>query len=288
MKKLILSAFADEIDESLDKQMEVLGQHGIRFIEMRGVDGKVIVKYTEAEAEVFRRRLDANGFAVSAIGSPIGKVGMADDFSEHFDLFKHTVRLAEIMNTRYIRIFSFFMPKGGDPADWRGDVMERMKRFAGYAGEHGVMLLHENEKGIYGDIPERCLDILREVNSPNLRATFDPANFIQSGASPYPEAYGLLKGHIEYMHIKDALFSDHSVVPAGQGDGRVRDVLKSLIDDGFSGFLSIEPHLGNFKGFADLEPDSPGFGLEEGGPRKFAVALQALKKILVDLGADYE
>ncbi|HAA24848.1 MAG TPA: xylose isomerase, partial [Ruminiclostridium sp.] len=43
----------------------------------------------------------------------------------------------------------------------------------------GIILAHENEKGIYGDTPERCVDIIKSMNCDYVRAVFDPANFIQ-------------------------------------------------------------------------------------------------------------
>jgi len=280
MGKFILSAFADEIDENLKTQMDVLEQHNISYIEMRGVNGKPLVKHSIDEVKEIKRQIDERNFKLSAVGSPIGKIKITDEFDEHFELFKHTLEIAKIMETKYIRIFSFFIPKGEDPSKYRDEVLKRMEKFVNEVKSTDIILLHENEKDIYGDIPERCLDIIESLSSDNLKVTFDPANFVQCDVKTYPEAYELLKHHIRYMHIKDALYSDHKVVPAGEGDGKVGEILKALYDSGYEGFLSLEPHLGNFTGFAELEPDSPGFGLEDGGPKKFAIAVQALNKII--------
>lgn len=144
----------------------------------------------------------------------------------------------------------------------------------------GITLLHENEKGIYGDTPQRCLDLVREINSEDMKLIFDPANFVQCDVETYPEAFELLKDHIAYMHIKDALYSDHSVVPAGKGDGKVKEILESLHKRGFEGFLSIEPHLWNFVGFAELENRKVEASTEDSGPEKFAIAAFALKKLI--------
>jgi sugar phosphate isomerase/epimerase len=94
MSKFILSAFADEIDPELKIQMDVLDQHGIRYIEMRGVNGRSFVQYTLEEARAIKKQLDERGFRLSAIGSPIGKIGITDDFEPHFELFRHTLELA--------------------------------------------------------------------------------------------------------------------------------------------------------------------------------------------------
>ncbi len=280
MSKFILSAFADEIDPMLAVQMDVLERHNIRHIEMRGVNGKNLVGYTPEEVKEFKKQLDARGFKISAVGSPIGKIKITDDFSPHLALFRHTIEIAKILETKYIRMFSFFIPNEENPCLYRDEVMKRWSQFIKAAEGTGLTLLHENEKGIYGDTPERCLDLLETMNCSYMKAIFDPANFIQCDVKTYPEAFNLLKEYVVYMHIKDALYKDHSVVPSGYGDGRVGDILTELKNREFEGFLSIEPHLSDFTGFAALEPNSHVNRLPEGGPKQFAIAVEALRKIL--------
>ncbi|MDR6550929.1 sugar phosphate isomerase/epimerase family protein [Paenibacillus qinlingensis] len=280
MSQFILSAFADEIDANLDTQMDVLDQHGIKFIEMRGVDGKNLVHYSLDEVREIKRRIDARGFKLSAVGSPLGKIGINDDFEPHLELFKHTLEVAKIMESPFIRMFSFWIPQGDAPETYRNEVIHRWGQFVKAAEGSGVILLHENEKDIYGDTPERCLDLLKSLNTDSVKGIFDFANFVQCNAKNYPEGFEMLKDHIAYIHVKDAVYSDHHVVPAGDGDGCIEEILSELYRSGYEGFLSLEPHLGKFKGFADLEPHSPGFNLPEGGPKSFAIAVQALKRIL--------
>jgi sugar phosphate isomerase/epimerase len=180
-------------------------------------------------------------------------------------------------------MFSFFMPQDEDPTRYRDEVMRRWSRFAEVAKGSGVILLHENEKGIYGDTPERCLDLLRTINCEYVKAVFDPANFVQCNVQTYPHAYEILKDYVVYMHIKDAVYSDHHVVPAGQGDGCVKEILTTLHNISYEGFLSLEPHLGNFEGFASLEKDAKYQDLPESGPYLFAIASQELKKIMAEI-----
>lgn len=283
MSRFILSAFADEIDPRLDVQMDVLEQHGISYIETRGVGGKNITEYSPEEVREIKKQLDDRGFRISAIGSPIGKIGITDDFGPHMESFKRTLEIAKILETRYIRMFSFYIPEGDKPEKYRDEVMDRWRQFLEAAEGTGIMLLHENEKGIYGDTPQRCLDLVKAMDSANLKLIFDPANFVQCDVVTYPEAYELLKEYIVYMHIKDAVYSDHRVVPAGQGDGRVKDILESLYKSGFDGFLSIEPHLWNFVGFAELENRKIEASTEDSGPEKFAIAAYALKKLIREI-----
>jgi sugar phosphate isomerase/epimerase len=285
MAKFVLSGFSDEIDRDLQVQVKELKRLGISRMEMRFVYGKNSVDYSLAEMKEMKKQLDAAGVSVSAIGSPLGKIGIADPFGPHLDLFKHTLELARLLETRYIRMFSFYIPEGGDPADYRDEVLERWNAFTGEARGAGIILAHENEKGIYGDNAERCLEILEAMNADYVRAVFDPANFIQCEVKTYPEAYHILKKHIAYVHVKDALAGSGRVVPAGMGDGRLFEMLDDINQSTDSEMiLSMEPHLGTFEGFDKLENAVDTSNLEESGPGKFEAATRALRNILQKLG----
>lgn len=277
MERFTLSAFADEAADSLEEQMDFLEKMGIRHIEMRNVDGRPLVKHSAAETEALRRRLDARNFSVSAVGSPLGKIPVNEDFKPHRALFRHTLEIARILGTGYIRVFSFYIPEGDDPARWRSEVIRRWEVFLDDADRTPVVLAHENEKKIYGDTAARCRDLL-DASGGRARAAFDPTNFIQCGEETYPGAFELLRNDIAYLHVKDARRQDGRVVPAGQGDGRIREILGGLGKAGFTGFLSLEPHLGGYDEMADLAADSPWRELKDPRQRKFAVAVEALRR----------
>lgn len=278
MNKFILSGFSDEIDQDIKVQFAALKKLGMSYFEPRGVNGTNIAKLSDEQLEELKKDMAEFGIKASSIGSPIGKIGICDDFEEHIEQLKRVIHIAKELGTRYIRMFSFFIPKGEDPANYRDEVMRRMKIMAEIAEKEDVILLHENEKDIYGDIAPRCADILKTVNSPNLRAVFDPANFIQCGQKTYPEAYELMAPYIEYMHIKDAI--GETVVPAGVGEGDIEAILKELAAKGYDGFLSLEPHLGSFDGLADLEVGDEMLKLERSSEEKFVVAHKALSAII--------
>ena len=280
MYNFVLSAFADEIDASLIKQIEVLKKHGISYIELRSIEGNNVSSFDIDYAKEVKAILDSEGIKVSAIGSPIGKIKLDGDIEIHFDVFRHVIKLAKIFETRYIRLFSFYAPENKDIKECKVEVIKNMKKMVEIAKDSNVILLHENEKGIYGESADACYEILSEINAPNLRATFDPANFVQCKQEVYPTAYNLLKPYIEYIHIKDAKFETGEVVPAGYGDGQVKALIEQLKKDDFNGFLSLEPHLGNFAGFADLELDDDGSGKEQSDENKFALAANSLKALI--------
>lgn len=280
MKNVLLSAFSDEAGSSLDTQMETLKKNRLSYMEIRGVEERNISDLSLDEVKEVKKRLDQNGIKVSAIGSPIGKISVLDDFEDHLELFGHVLDIAGILQSRYIRMFSFFIPEGEDPGKYREVVIERWKAFIEKAKGRNIILLHENEKDIYGDTADRCLDLLDTLKCDYLRLTFDPANFVQCDEEVYPRAYNKLKDHIEYMHIKDAIFESGEVVPAGYGDGRLEELVSELKVKGYKGFMSLEPHLTDFQGFSSLETDEK-FILKKGDNiEKFDLAVMSLKKIL--------
>ncbi len=281
-ENIVLTGFADEIAASLDTQMQVLEKLHMNHIEMRGVDGRNFVEYSADQAREIKRRLDDKGYALSAVGSPIGKIGIKEDFAPHMELFKHTVELAHIMDTPNIRMFSFYGPGEQESfKEYRGKVMDQLGQFVEYAAANGIVLLHENEKGIYGDTAEGCLDILKQFAGEHFKAVFDFANFVQVGQDTL-EAYEMLKPYIVYIHVKDALLKDGSVVPAGYGDGNVKEILGLLKAAGYKGYLSLEPHLSDFTGFSSLEQGGQ-IGKKLSGEEAFTLAHDALIKILEEI-----
>ncbi len=274
-----ISGFSDEIDENVENQFKHLNKLGISYFEPRGINGKSIADLSEAEAYALKSLMDKYGIKASSIGSPIGKINIKDDVQPHLEMLRRVIATAKILGTKYIRMFSFFIPQDEDYSHYKDEVIRRIKTMVEIAEKEDVILLHENEKEIYGDIASRCLEIVTAVDSPNLRCVFDPANFVQCGQKVFPDAYEILRPYIEYMHIKDAT-ADGKVVPSGFGEGGVYNVLKSLKDSGYVGFTSLEPHLGSFTGLAELENSEKLTVTGNSSPEKFTIAYNALCDIL--------
>ena len=252
MVNFIFSAFCDESGEStIGGQMAACKANNITHMELRGFgSGLNINNLSVEQAKEMKKEIDEAGMKVSSIGSAYGKINIKEDFEPHFENFKNTVEVAKILEAKYIRMFSFYFDADDSYEEYRDEVLRRVQIMADYATENGLICCHENEKGIYGDTAERCLDILENCN--NLRAVFDPANFVQCGVDTL-KAYELLKDHIEYLHIKDALYKDNSVVPAGNGDGNVREIIKKVASREGDIILTLEPHLQVFDGLKNLE-----------------------------------
>jgi sugar phosphate isomerase/epimerase len=268
-----LSGFGDEIDDDPAVQIAVLQALGANHIEVRSAWSTNIVDLSDEQLQSLASLLAAKDMKVSAIASPIGKVDVSLPVEHEVDRLHRAVKAAKVLGAKYIRIFSFYYGETVPVESIREAVIERMRALAAVAEQAGVVLLHENEKDIFGDVPDRVLDIIESVNSPALKVAWDAANFVQVGVKPFDEAYEKLRPHLEYLQVKDALFSNGHVVPAGEGDGDVLRTVEALKADGFDGFASLEPHLAGAHGLG-------GFS----GPTAFGIAARAFAKVTAEAG----
>jgi sugar phosphate isomerase/epimerase len=212
---------------------------------------------------------------VSAIASPLGKVDYQSSFDAELHRLSRALSAAHTLGARYIRIFSFYRPAGTAVAEIRDEVLRRLSTMASVAARNDVVLLHENEKEIYGDIPTRVLDLIESVGSDSLRVAWDNANFVQVGVKPYTDGYAMLRPYLEYLQVKDAISATGVVVPAGEGDGELRETLTALRDDGYAGYASLEPHLAE-------QSTTGGFS----GPAEFGRAARAFAALTHEIGVE--
>ncbi len=282
-----ISGFSDEISSDFTKQLETVTALGMNYISLRSADGKGVAEYTVDEVrEKLMPRLAQYGVKVSSIGSPIGKVGVEDEegFEKQLVDLDRLCEIAKMLDCRYIRMFSFFIPEGKNADDYRDVVIEKLRRFDEIAQKHGIVLLHENEKDIYGDTAARCKVIFDALASPHFRAAFDFANFVQCGEDT-EKCWDLLRPYIEYIHIKDAVTDDKENVLCGTGEGKIRQLLtRAIRDEGYTGFLTLEPHLVLFDALQSLETEDAKNVIKENkakdGAEGYAMQYNALKEIL--------
>jgi sugar phosphate isomerase/epimerase len=268
-----LSGFGDEIDPEPVVQVSVLQALGARHLEVRSAWDTNVLDLDVDQLNCLSKLLDERGMAVSAVASPIGKVDVNAPLDAEVARLATGIRAAQHLGARYIRIFSFYRGAGVAAAEIRDPVLERMRAFADLAEREDVVLLHENEKEIYGDTPERVLDIIESVGSDALRVAWDSANFVQVGVRPFTDAYAMLRPHLEYLQVKDAVAATGEVVTAGAGDGELLETLTALRDDGYCGFASLEPHLVSASSLG-------GFS----GPVSFGAAARAFRDLTTRIG----
>lgn len=280
MAEYIFSAFGDEGAADLQGQIQALQRNGLSHLEIRNINAKVISDFSVWQMKEMKKQLEEGGIRISSIASPVGKMDIREDIKPHLETLKRCVEAANILGTDKIRMFSFFIPHGEEAAAYRDTVMEQMNRLLEVTDGTGVDCCHENEKGIYGDVADRCLDLLT-VFAGRLKCIFDPANFIQCGEDTL-RAYGLLQDKIDYFHIKDAKKETGAVTPAGRGDGHIAEILRSYAPGHDRVLLTVEPHLTVFPGFENLRDDaSLKQELPYGTPGEaFDLAVAAAKKLV--------
>lgn len=269
-----LSAFADEAGKELSAQIAALKRNGIPYIEVRFIGSKNIATLTLEEAKEVKAELDANGIKVWSIGSPMGKMKMGDDFDLHCETLRHVCRIAKILETDKIRMFSFY-----DAYDCEEKVFEYLRRMVKIATEEGVCLYHENEKDIYGDTLERVQDIMRSVNG--LKYIYDPANYLQCD-EPAEKTIAALVDKTDYFHIKDVIVATGELVPAGYGDGHIDELVAKMKGDKV---LTLEPHLAVFDAYASIDNSEMKHKFHfTSNNEAFDCAVKAIKEILVKAG----
>jgi len=267
-----LSAFADEVGPELDLQIAELKKNGVGNIELRGVWGKNVMKLSDDELGSVKSQAWDAGIGFSAVGSPLGKVTIDTELQDTIDGVKRAVEVAKIIEAPYIRMFSFYPPEGEDINAYENKVMDWLNAMAEAASGSGVKLAHENEARIFGEGADHCAKIHERV--PKIVGVFDPSNYVVAGEDCW-DCWQKVGKYIEYFHIKDFSREKKSVVPAGQGDGKLAEVLKAAYDDGFDNFLTLEPHLSH-----------AGEMYGRTSPELFATAVSALKKVLAEIGRE--
>lgn len=279
MAAVTLSAFGDEIAEPLEDQLDLLKTLNVNGLECRTAWGINVLRLTDEQARRVRQLCDDAGIVVRCIGSPIGKSPITDPIETELANLDRLIDLGEILGTRNIRIFSFYPPDISTNTHYDqyvSETIDRLGQLTEKAASAGYTLLHENEKEIVGDTPERCQALLAGVNSPHLRLIWDPANFVQVGVENLTERYwDTLSPYIGYVHIKDARLADGTVTAAGEGDGQIPQLLTRLKDAGYAGVLALEPHL-------KVAGHSTGFSGTEG----MTYAVNALRQVMAAAGLE--
>lgn len=272
-----LSAFGDEISNDLSEQLKVLVGLNVRLLDLRSAWGINVSIMTDEDLARVRAGCAEYGVKIACLGSPLGKSPLSAESEPEIKNLKRLMTIAGQLDTRFIRIFSFY-PEDSSTNEHYDQYVEqsaqRLGEFAQMAEKEGMILVLENEKGIVTDTPQRCLAALERVNSPALRCAWDPANFVQVGVShPIDTGWSGLQPYISYVHIKDAMLADGRVVPAGEGDGQVPELLRNLIMMNYQGVLALEPHL-------KIAGHSGGYS----GPEGMTIAVNALRKLMAEVG----
>ncbi|MDR3708289.1 MAG: TIM barrel protein [Capsulimonadaceae bacterium] len=280
-----LSAFADEAGDAIDAQIAALKEAGLHFIDIRSVDGYNIVDLPTDHAKIIKAKLADAGISVQMFGSPIGKIDIDEDLDIDVKRLRHLAELAPVLGCKAVRIFSFFNKAERPHAEWQKIAIDRLGKLRSTASELGLVLYHENERHIFGDMAADVAVIGKELRDGKVfRTIFDFDNYTQGGQSAW-DAWTLVKADVDGIHLKDSTKGQH--VPVGTGDGFVEKILRDALASGWSGPLAIEPHLGHSGAVAVTGPS----GVENQTYKdmteaeRFGIAAKAAHAVLKGIGA---
>jgi sugar phosphate isomerase/epimerase len=318
--QVILSAFADEAanQKTAQQQFSALAAIGLQYYSLRFIDAgdgiKNVMKLTRGEITKIRHLEDEYGLNVTCIGSPIGKVKLVDKEDGTKNTYipfkkylagdvKRACELAHAFETKLIRGFSFYHPRGTDPRDYLPQAVDQLGQIAEACHRSDLTYGLEIEANLIGQSGELMAEVFRQVNHPALALIFDAGNIISQGYTPAEvfQQYMAMKPGIGWIHIKDyhhpqpAKRQGHvdedalkHFVPADVGDSSYPMILRDFRDSvpalakklkrrGIPGvFLDLEPHLkggGQFGGFS--------------GPDGLGVAARGLCRVLDMIGLGY-
>lgn len=241
-----LGGIGDEAALGIAEQVAVHQRLGWRHLELRSVDGVAIAELPQALIADIAARIAAAGLSVPCLDSRIGNWArpVTCSFDAELAELDGVLAAAVRLGTRYVRVMSY--PNDGlGEAAWGDEAARRLRVLAARAADRGVVLLHENCSGWAGTSAERAAALLSEVD--NLRALFDIGNPVAHGYDGLEYLAAVLPW-VEHVHVKDALPASETrpdvvFTEPGQGQARLADCLTMLLDAGYPGVFSIEPHV---------------------------------------------
>lgn len=318
--QVILTGFADEAANQTTavQQFAAFAALGLQYYSIRFIDVgggvKNVMKLSLSEIQQVRHLEDEYGLNVSSLGSPIGKIKLKDvedgsknvyvPFKKYLEKdVKKACELAHAFETKLIRGFSFYHPRGTDPWEAVPEVVDRLGQIADVCLRSDLTFGLEVEANLVGQNGHLLAEIHKQVNNSAMLLIFDAGNIISQGFTPAEvfEQFQLMKSGLGWLHIKDyrhpAPMQRQShvdeemlkhFVPADMGDsahelilrdlrGMLPKLEQKLRKRGIPGvFLDLEPHVkagGQFGGFS--------------GPDGMGVAVRSLCRVLDYARIDY-
>ncbi|MCU0315734.1 MAG: sugar phosphate isomerase/epimerase [Fimbriimonadaceae bacterium] len=264
--------FTDEVADSLGDQISFARGARLNGLDLRNLNGHNVISLTQQEAN----EVAGSGLSCFSVASPVNKVHLDWSLWEgEKEKLRQALEAARKLGGVPVRIFSPEIPAeraNDDREEIWTDVKKWMAPMVLQAETAGIALLHENDAHFYGAYPQNAKRLFAEFGGPSFQAVFDFANTVLIGFSPLRDWQWIFP-HLGQVHIKDALYGEQKIVPAGQGDGQMVEFLRDLANSGWSGPLSLEPHLSQAEAF---------FG--KTAPDLAFLALDSLKEVLSQVG----
>ena len=246
---MFFSGIADEAAPELSRQIAAHKELGWSHIEIRNIEGTNLTDQTDEDFEKTSEALQAAGLQVSCFASQLANWARPIDHDFEVDVaeMERAIPRMQRLGTKFIRCMSYPNSKDNPLEDsaWRQESVRRLQELARRAADAGVTLVHENCDGWGGRGPQSTLDLLSDIGSEHFKLVFDTGNPIPHKQDAW-EYYEGVRDHIVYVHIKDYVVGDDGserAVHPGEGLGAVRKIIADLLQRGYDGGFSIEPHI---------------------------------------------
>ncbi len=253
-----VGVITDEISVDVVEALTWLQEQGLRYAEIRMVDGVNVAELSDGQADRIREEAKARGIRISAVASPVFKCALnparpvadGDRFGQqeegleaHFAKLERLMAIAKRLGTGYIRIFSFWREQ--EPSLFAEEIAAHLARAAKLAERENLVLLLENEPVTNGGYAQEVVEFVKRIGSPSLCALWDPGNEMLFRRGPHPQALESIRPYIAHVHLKDAAEDDNGewrYVPIGQGRTPFAEQMVQLEEDGYRGLYVLETH----------------------------------------------
>ncbi|UJR18629.1 hypothetical protein I4U23_005537 [Adineta vaga] len=282
----ILSAFTDEANLSCDEQITAATRAGLSHIDIRNIDSFNITVLPLDKAKIIKNKLDKARISVQMFGSPIGKIDILDDIQVDIEKLHHLATLAPILDCYAVRIFSYYNKTEIPHVEWHKKSLANLIRLRDEAKKLDLVLYHENERHIYGDLGANVKEIA-ELRGANFKLIFDFDNYQQNNEDVYA-VWRSLAEQTDSFHLKDST-SENMHVPIGLGNAQIEKILRDAFARSWSGSLTVEPHLTHSGAVALTAPS--GITNETyanmSSMDSFHLAVETAKKLLNEIGVKW-
>jgi sugar phosphate isomerase/epimerase len=243
-----LGAITDEISQDFERAVDVCKEYDLQTVEIRSVWDKPSQDLTDTDVAAIQAVLSARGLTVSCLASPFFKCDIDDEEAgkKHLDILRNCARLARKLGTNLVRVFTFW--NTGKTHEIWDRILERYQEPIAIAEEEDVILAVENEASTSISTARLLEKFLREIDSPRVRAVWDPGNEVHApdGERPYPEAFDRVKDLMVHFHLKDVARDPQTgkprAMPVGEGSIDYMGQLRALLAMGYQGAVSLETH----------------------------------------------
>lgn len=243
-----LGVISDEVSQDFQTVVNVAAEFNLDSIEIRSVWDKPPQSLTEEDINKMKRILEPTGIKVIGVASPFYKcdIDNPDERKEHLGVFRQCVKLAQAFDAKIIRSFAFW--ETGRTEELWDEILKSYDEPKRIAEDEGIFIGMENEASTSLATAKLTRKFIEDIDSPNIRAIWDPANeaYAKGGQKPYPDGYNTLKEVMIHVHAKDAApnpqTGEMESVPVGDGIIGWQEQLQGLVDDGYEGYLCLETH----------------------------------------------